>query len=982
MIKPQAGTYLKQAETAGGYDRARNDTFTVTELGALIGAILLGEKPVLDPSNDPRDRAFVALLDQMYAANDLDAPPTKYYTDANWSAEKRASRRLIDTRHHTLHIGAMESFRATKAELLAEEYRNFEILGARPEFRRFGPTEVHGQPLRLIESAENFILTERADLWAIYQALHLMQEPERSTNRIFVHANNDRTKQFLSLLGIESRNQAIKLSKSLEKTGVSAQLMYVYENESFLERFQQYAIDVRQKPPAAMLAQMTREGPQLPPVIYFNTGNPEKLITARSVVSASGIAATVRTADEMGGPNKASEEYFETFSGNAYDKHRKALVAKLKTLQADPALAARIFGTQGRPVWVMSADEGAVFNDQGVFGHDAFRIAHEQKLVSSDGDAPGPETKPMSGVLDGTRTAYINACKQAGYTGDLQSVDHAVIALSQLTPELVASRDWSKATEADLPPTVFIKSTADLIYRLGDGSETAKAPTGRPETEFDYKVFDGCSMTQQQMLDHPDESVQMQAHTRAAFGLGLPSALSIIGAPTCGALRQTFEAAAKSLVVAVNPHIPAPHAEAAAVIADRDNVTLYNHAPITTLADLKTVIEEADAYVHVPTDQAMTRDQYYMGLLFSCGSFVGKQLGDSLVNGNPTGYVNASANKPAADFMAMLQHKRLCGMVTERPDVFFFSVNDNGEKPASELLGLAFKRCVDTFDKGEYKPQREPSARVAMPDHDGPVATIFLSASASRPDLLTDAYDLSYNLVTNNIGTLSGGGDKNMMGACSYGGLVARMHNNPEGFVGGIQDPYAMIREGAPDAELNAVMGEGHFTVAPDRYARMFNLLELDRLRALPEGSRQKLLIVQPGGIGTDEELLAAVWLKSIDEPGLKDAKIIIQNKPLKMQDGTVVRPYDQVIKMIGPEDMAKYNIVVCETVAEIVAEAGRYYGVETQYQPQNYMVGPLPFDVTQNGAYPYVFTGYMDKLAAHKGLLSAAGSDRKVALG
>jgi predicted Rossmann-fold nucleotide-binding protein len=956
-----------------------SDTFTPAELSDLIGSILRGEKPLLDPDNSPRDAAFVALLDDMYAADDLDAPATKYFTDASWDADKVARRTMIDTRNHTVHIGALEEFRTVKNTLLDQEFRNFEVLGARSAFRQFGQTHVMGEPMRLIESAENFILTKRADLWACYQALQLMQDGEPSANRIFAKADNERVSRFLGLLGIDSRSKAVRYNNVLRAGGVSTELIYVRPEDDFLQSFQQYASYARQRPPVVMLQQQKREGSTytLSPIIYFNTGNPEKVVVARESLRAGSIAAAVRSADELsrGVPHRSSDEYFETFSGNANDKHEKAMLSKLQFLQANPDLVDAM-EKDARPVWLMSADEGAVFDDQDVFNTDAFRIAREESMVSEDGDAPGPETKPLSAVL-GSRAAYIHALQQTR-TGDFSAVDHCVIVLSQITPELIRSRDWNTATAADLPQASFIKSTCPLIYRLGDtGPDQDVGPT----TELDYKVLNGCTKTQQVMLDSNDADERRAAHTKTAFGVGLPDAMALIGAQRCEDLRQEFANNAHALKIAVNPHLPDADYAIDMSVVPEGSAEIYKAAPITSLGDLKTMIEEADGYLHVPAGQDLTRDQLYLALLVSCGSFVGKQLGDSLVNGNPTGYINPDTDEAASTFIRMLQHKRVCGMVSERPDVFFFTVNDN--KPDTDpanLMGQTFRRMVETYDKGSYKSQRPPSDKPQLPDLQGPSASIFLSASASRPDLLEDGYNLTYNLVTNGIGAISGGGDKNMMGASSYGGLVAKMYNNPEGYIGGIQDPYAMIREGAPDHELNAVAGPGYFTVAPDRYARMHNLFELDRLRALPEGERKKLLIIQPGGIGTDEELLAAVWLKSIGEPGLSEARIVIQNKPMQMADGSVVRPYDALIDLIGKDDMDRFNITVVETVEEIVKEAGTYFGVDVTYRQQRYHAGAMPFDPTQNGGYTYTFAPVSDRLFAAKGLLPAGGSHPKVA--
>ena len=882
---------------------------------------LAGKKLTLNPA-DGFDQAYIDMLNAMYDQHDLDAPAAHYYV-TEWQEQngEAALIRKVNTAIHPLMEAQDLEARAILKNAQLKKIENLGVFGADLHFRnRDGVfVEADGTSQHVLERTDNFILSSRADLRSVAQFCALVSDriekaataPLEDQKNIAIDISAPRHAALMNVLGLYDEAELVRINQRLKLCGSGVSICAAENTLTAISFFDHHGADVEKAPrPLPPLLGTTR------PIIYFATGNEEKLGDGKRIIHKGDLDVHLTSADDLGGPSRAADEFTGTFGGNAYDK-------LIQTLKIKLALPQTVLAGALNSGFILSGDGGGSFNDRTIGLEPEYDEV--RSLIPPGGEFFGPETKPVAEILGGPNASYetaVNVLQRRNGGADRSVTDHCVFILAPLHQQNLAD-----------PVYYAYKASARL--------EIAETPSqSLQRTPKDYLRVPNTGRT----IAELEQAGSDKAETSVAFGKAMAGMLVSSGArQSVPMLTPAFNAASGFTILTSQNYTAQPISPEGKIkplyseIFKNAGLALYDRRfELNDLSDVKGFLEGGQGYMFSPP----LTDDPLLHTLMKSAIFVGKQLGDHRVAGGP--WVNYTPKGMQQDpFIDIVQHMSRCGVMSNVMQCMDMHID---ERDLGNVVSI-FRNYA-----ASYKPahrQIPEYARQRLPDSGRDNVSILLSASFGMPEHLNDTYQIGHNFARNGIGVLSGMGRKYMMGVLVYSVLELKAQGL-DVFTAGVQDPYAVKREEWPKEFMDRLFSPDHAFIANDIFERIEHLIELEKLQANP--GMKKLMVAMTGGPGTLEEIVAPLWLKSKGDPALENLQMIVMNRQTLYPDGVKRGPYDKFLSYAGKQ-LDDLGVRVTENVADTIRLAGEFYGRPFEFHDVQYRASApqYPFEAVKN---------------------------------
>lgn len=873
------------------------------KIDEVLDKILDGEKVYLDP-DVPEDKVFIDQIHAFYPEDfdkvidrALDSPPKAYYITPDIAGtDAEAKRKEISTKVHPLHerlINSNEIFLRNCSKL--NGIHNVIVAGADLHFRDRRDYQ------QAFDRSQNLFVHKRGDVVSLSQTVKLLRqivEGQDKTARSVVLDNTlERYTPVLGMLGLGDQDGVDLFNDTLKSQGIETRLGLVDVKGTSISKVHEIGVDLHRKLPV------------LPPLfnhnLFFDTSSDEKIKDTTQTVRANRSNVEIKPALLLCGHSEHDPEFTWSFGGNALAKG----ITTLKDKLASPDLEGDLekSGIKKEEAFLLFADGGEYYEEKSL--RDLDTMAHVKELTHPDTEYPGSETKPWSqgfGTKADTYVGLSNAlreCEQInGHKAATRSADNCVAVVIPVQQDDLENPRYYAVKAASVLQTVFEPRPAHHIHY----------------TQRHFQRFEDCDETLAEMEEECDTRfIEKLAISKAMRGL-----VNAARVPkNFRDLRADFNAAKDMKVVCPWPVDGLEKANLGAML-ERNGMCLKElDKPVESFDDIRRVMHKSKA-LFFPNIATGAKENFWMSrILLPASILVGKQLRDPKVNGNPMVMFSEGLGR-RSEFEEILDHLKKSGMITQ--DLHFLYNRSGKMSSAMRYIKeqASFHPQYEEYQHHKYK---------ALPPVERAVVSYLLSASSAYRVDNDNAYKGAVNCALNGFDLSSGMGSGAPMGWHVMGGLQAIR----EGFrvnVQGVQDPHAMKTEGWPLQEMHKFMGEGHAVVAPDIFVRIWQILELEKLRENED--MEKIVVTQANGIGGLQEIASHLALKEAGIAGTERTFMIIENTPRATASGTVYRPHDALIDLLDRrgELHAENGIFVTKDPRETNDLIGKLTGKEMIY--------------------------------------------------
>jgi uncharacterized protein (TIGR00730 family) len=255
------------------------------------------------------------------------------------------------------------------------------------------------------------------------------------------------------------------------------------------------------------------------------------------------------------------------------------------------------------------------------------------------------------------------------------------------------------------------------------------------------------------------------------------------------------------------------------------------------LENIQKKIIESDSFVFTPTP---TLDDYFQ----LSSIIVGKQTNDKYLLNKPLVLIGDEWQ----DFINLIASLNNKGSIKQKPLEIFHHTKDGNEAVSIikkyTKAKLIHSDGVDVSENIVDEKASQPAKSIC----------VFCSASLSSDEYYNLGYGVGKRLADNQMGCISGAGKSGIMGSVVKGSI------ENGGYAAGSNIPHIIELEGLPD-------GLSEFWARNDIYTRMIVMIE-----------RSTGFIILPGGMGSIQEILALLLLKTRGSRIMEGKKIVIVN--------------------------------------------------------------------------------------------------------
>lgn len=897
------------------------------DLDRRLDKILDGEKLYLDPEK-PDDALLIQQIHNFYPEDhdkvmdrSLDSPPQAYYITPDIAGTPREKKRLeISTQVHPLHerfISTQEIFLRNCSKL--NQIHNVVMAGADLHFRDRRDYQ------EAFDRSENFFLHKRGDVVSLSQTIKLLRNivdgKDTSERSIVIDNPNGRFTPTLEFLGIEGQDGVSRLNDALKANKIKTLIGLVEQTGTGISKVHELGIDNR------------RRLPVLPPLfeenLFFDTSSDEKIKDTRGTLIANRSDIEIKHANELTGHSEHDSEFKWSFGGNALAKGITTLKDKLASGRIDDDLAGHELSRKNG--FLLFADGGEYYEEKGLA--DTQALSSVKGIVHPDIEYPGSETKPWSQGLGNKGDTYIALArakeeleKKTGHKVSARSIDNCVAVVIPIHQDDINRPRYYAVKASTKMDTVFEPQPAHHIHY----------------TQRHFQRFETCDQTLAELEDDGD--------SRLIEELAISKAMR--GIMNAARVPKKFIDLKASFDSVKDVEVVCPwRMDSIDAAADlREQLKNAGFKPkimensVNSFDDVRRVMKKSNA-LFFPNIVTGEKENFWMSrILLPASVLVGKQLRDPSVNGNPM--VMFSGTEERCEFEGILDHLKRSGMVTQ--DLHFLYNRSAKMSSAMRFIKEQSQHHTKYDDYHSHKFQD-------LPKVDRDVVAYLLSASSAHSVDNENSFVGAVNFALNGFDLCSGMGSNAPMGWHVWGGLQAKR----EGFdvnVQGVQDPYAMKTEGWPLEEMNKFMGKGHAVVAPDIFVRIWQILEMEKLKQ--NSQMQKLVITQANGIGGLQEIASLLALKEAQVAGTDRMSLIIENTQRATASGSVYRPHDALLDLLdrrGELDEGN-GIYVSSHPQETMAIASRITGKELKFFDVSRPADTLfPFAREKNDYYDWL---------------------------
>lgn len=358
-------------------------------------------------------------------------------------------------------------------------------------------------------------------------------------------------------------------------------------------------------------------------------------------------------------------------------------------------------------------------------------------------------------------------------------------------------------------------------------------------------------------------------------------------------------------------------AEAYPLISDKHQTTCLDYGQYSIDSSFAQTISDASGYAVLPN-----ADPFLVTSLLVDKQYA--SMNDPLnTYGKPVIIVHSEENPhPAVQLVRNLQK---AGMVKQPESQLYTTVATESEVPAAiDKAVQEYENIKDGIKQKEKKVEAKfanyPAYEDYNPKHKRPLVNIavFCSASTKNQEYLDMAFRIGQDIAEKGYGIVFGAGNVAMMGntakgAKSIGGYVDG-HTTPIFYE---EEFIKNFPKGDPNSKVEEFVDKLHFH--PDIYVRMKAMLE-----------HSDALVVEPGGLGTVQELFAAFHVNKLLPEGKQKEIIFLNhegyyNDVIQMaKDSGLQEGVDFIVANNEPELSEELDMVGLKKIQELGTDPNR----------------------------------------------------------
>jgi len=871
-----------------------------------------GGRPDLTSGEDAGKKWLRAQLEETSEAGLLTEPPNKYYT----------IKELVSIMGYNPAPYPLFEAAEKIEEGLAESNISTRILGTK---RHLPANEI-----RKLQKKSDLMIAVPADLKAIAELIEVMKqkfENKISKPLIIENTNNILDPILADLQLLEYDNS--KVDESERRKFVDSQKL-AESYGIYITKDNKQTIEVSKQLIKAKEASQIENKPFIPDnaIMFVATGTRKKFKEIKHIQERFGVKTSILPIDmllEYISPKETSNSY----EGNVAEKIEAAFkswermkpeekVVKLKELGIrlyDMGFKETNVPLKEEEIFFLAEDSGFHFTKNNsrtgnnISTEPEFsQIAHK---VSPNSPFPGVETGPDITANYGVANFFANAEQvikryEDSEVGKLTKsekiknrgvIKKSIIAVSQLKP----NSNTSDAYMNDNNSKRIVMYASEV---KGHFVDKPKPSNGSLEID-NFLIPDGQKKTEAELGDNwvTEQSPRALAFKGLIYDQSLAKEIDFLQP----ALKEKYF----KINIAHDTDNDSNIETLQKSLRTPDFKVESSKIDINKLSDVQTKLLEGKDAVVLAFDPNRAKEDFWRNLWTFSSLMVGEQTRDKHKLEKPLYLINPKdeAGKGALDYLEDLsQDLHLLGTIPQTLNKLYRSVGSVDEAVAELRKDREnyLHYTPPSYSKGEkIEPEGETS------DKDFNVA-IFISASNENEMIKSIGEELSEKLSLDGFGVFSGGGLYSGMGAITKKIYELKKYKDDLHHTA-LNVPHIMeIEDGKEDIREYV----DHFQLCRDIYERIEGLLAADAV------------IVAPGGMGTIQELAGFAFLKDIalKEPenpytqGFENKELVIINNEIEV-GGQKRGFYDELIKIIPPEDLTRLGIHVVETPEEAVSK-------------------------------------------------------------
>ncbi len=672
------------------------------------------------------------------------------------------------------------------------------------------------------------------------------------------------------------------------------------------------------------------------------TNNAQKVKEMKMVFANIGADVKIIGVEEFMGPIKSAHETSASLEGNMYEKLEEAF-KKWRGLSSDLQEKHLLkLGLKPENVYFLADDRGTHFLDQRIVEQPEFDKIRGSYVID---DAthhhifpfksfPGNEVGPVMDAMGGIDNFYgaVSTIAQRIPDLDFRMIERNVLGLAALNQESGKRLEVMgvSGTETNVaisqprplnPEAVYKSDHYQTPVRFNpDGKTMAELDGHNHEHLVNYSALARACLLLVEVCRIKTGQVQNVQQYEGEFVVGVAGAFNL------STQLEIVEA------------------------LDGENISVRESEKIKVASGIKDgLLNDRDAYLFIANPELnQPLGQITEDLFKVMSLFVGKQIHDPKLDNKPFVVVDPIVEKEGVSkhpAMQILYDLKRQGVIKE--DIHDVVKVVSSVKEAATWINEAKTHYTGRMELPEDRSSGDEIA------HKKYNVAIFCSASTSNPQLLEDAYSLSWNLADKGFGHVSGGGAKSMMGH-----INEAVHDFTEGKIRDFSgDEVKRVQKMLRDKDGFAHAAGSHGTeVLPNNNVCCFGVQtqETAQIEGIPPGMdkiggliltkdifdrMEKMVrgadafVIQAGGAGTMQETALLLMMKANGHPDMKDKPIIVHNRPFKSreivdgQSQEIERGfYDTLLRQFSKEQLKAMDVSVVAKRKDIlkVVEADR----------------------------------------------------------